>query len=318
MRLKKLLFSLLGIPLFVYLISIVGVDTIVPVLYNIDLGLLALALAITPITLLLKGFKWQYIMKLHGFNYPLLSATRVWTVGMFLGIITPARVGDFMKVFYLKKVEKSTGKCLSSIVIDRFLDLITSLLFAGLGLLWVSWFFETADYLVFLGLLVLSFFAIVFISTKKDLARFVFGPIYRLFVPDKYKKTMKEGFNEFYKSINDLLRMKRELLFSLVFSVAIWLLSIFQLQLLAFAMGIKLAYFYVLIFMSIAVLVELLPISIMGLGTREATLIFLFSLVGLGESQAIAFSIAHLVYAYLLVATIGFVFWLKEPPEIKL
>lgn len=69
--------------------------------------------------------------------------------------------------------------------------------------------------------------------------------------------------------------------------------------------------------MSLVVIIELIPVSISGVGTRDAFLIFVLGLIGIGKESAIAFSLLYLL-TYWFLGLIGFFFWVKEPVKLKL
>ena len=52
-------------------------------------------------------------------------------------------------------------------------------------------------------------------------------------------------------------------------------------------------------------IVEILPLSIMGIGTRDITLIYLLGLNGIGPELAISFS-TGILCLYLIISTMGF------------
>ncbi len=55
---------------------------------------------------------------------------------LYLGNLTPGRAGDFAKVFYLKQdLKLSTGKGITSVLVDRVFDLYLLLVLGGLGIL---------------------------------------------------------------------------------------------------------------------------------------------------------------------------------------
>tara|TARA_Y100000310_G_scaffold250097_1_gene256243 strand:+ start:155 stop:397 length:243 start_codon:yes stop_codon:yes gene_type:complete len=62
---------------------------------------------------------------------------------------------------------------------------------------------------------------------------------------------------------------------------------------------------------------DIIPISVSGLGTREAIAVFLFSLLALSAEQAVAFSLLLFLTGYLLVAFVGYLFFISEPIELK-
>jgi len=60
-------------------------------------------------------------------------------------------------------------------------------------------------------------------------------------------------------------------------------------------------------------LVELIPFSIAGLGTRDATVIYFFGIVGANAAQAVGFSLVYLLIGTYLTALAGFILWLRHP-----
>ena len=62
--------------------------------------------------------------------------------------------------------------------------------------------------------------------------------------------------------------------------------------------------------------VELIPISVSGLGTRDAAVIYFFSLVGVSSAAAVSFSIGYLIVGTYLTAVVGFFIWLRHPVEV--
>jgi uncharacterized membrane protein YbhN (UPF0104 family) len=49
------------------------------------------------------------------------------------------------------------------------------------------------------------------------------------------------------------------------------------------------------------------------MGTREATVIYFFSVVGVGAVDAVGFSLVYVLCGTYLTALAGFVLWLRHP-----
>lgn len=81
----------------------------------------------------------------------------------------------------------------------------------------------------------------------------------------------------------------------------------------AATLGVPVRFGYVLLIMPIVTLVELVPVSVSGLGTRDAVVIYFFSFVGVGSAQAVGFSVAYVLIGTYLTALAGFLFWLRRP-----
>ena len=71
------------------------------------------------------------------------------------------------------------------------------------------------------------------------------------------------------------------------------------------SLGIDLPFIFYLAILPIGTLITLIPISINGLGTREATLISLFALFGIESAKVFSMSIVSLIIAGIIPAIIG-------------
>jgi uncharacterized membrane protein YbhN (UPF0104 family) len=70
---------------------------------------------------------------------------------------------------------------------------------------------------------------------------------------------------------------------------------------------------FLVLIMPIVTLVELIPFTVSGLGTRDATVVYFFSVVGVGGAEAVGFSIAYVLLGTYLTALIGLVLWIRYP-----
>ena len=68
---------------------------------------------------------------------------------------------------------------------------------------------------------------------------------------------------------------------------------------------------------SLVALTDLLPISVAGMGTREATLIAIFSLYLLAPEQAVSFSILYFIVFYLFMIIFSYPFFALSSDKIK-
>jgi uncharacterized protein (TIRG00374 family) len=107
------------------------------------------------------------------------------------------------------------------------------------------------------------------------------------------------NFGEFYSGL-ELLKGRKEHLFAAI-SVGIlsWLVAGIGCYLIALSLSLNISYWYVLISVAISSLIAILPISISGLGTREATFIFLFSIINIVPEEAVSFSLLILAWTWL-------------------
>jgi len=318
MRLSKLL-PIIGIVLFIYIVLTNNPATIWASFLTINPAFLVISIILAFITLFLKGLKWKAIIKLHGMDYPLSSSIKVWSTGLFAGIVTPGRIGDFIRAFYLKRGGGSLGRSLSTVIVDRIIDMVVVLVFALAGIVMMNyWFGSSIISIGLLSVLIIACLVLLYLITKRDFMRIILKPVFRFFVPSKHKEGARVGFHEFYGSIGCLRNRKDGLLVVSLFTVIIWLFSIFQVYMIGLTIGIVFDYVFLLAVMSIVVIIELIPISVSGLGTREAFMILALSLAGIASGTATAFSLLYMILAYWSLAVVGLVFWLNDPVEISL
>jgi uncharacterized membrane protein YbhN (UPF0104 family) len=64
-------------------------------------------------------------------------------------------------------------------------------------------------------------------------------------------------------------------------------------------------------------LVELIPISVSGIGTRDAAVVFFFSVLGIGSAEAVSFSLIYLIFGTYFNALVGFIAWLANPAKLR-
>jgi uncharacterized protein (TIRG00374 family) len=254
---------------------------------------------------------------MHGIDYPLYDCIRVWTIGMFAGIVTPGRAGDVLRSFYLKQKCDKFGQCFSTVAIDRIIDLVVILFFAALGIFMFNFWFGSSLSFAILILFIIFCFGSIYLMTRKHYAKKFLKPIFNFFIPKRFKTRAMIGFHDFYDSMGGLGEKKLQLLMISLLTALMWFLSIFQVQIIGLTIGLSINYFHLLAVMSIVVIIELIPVSISGIGTRDAFMIFSLGLLSIGKESVIAFSLIYLILAYWVVALVGLLFWLRDPIKLN-
>ena len=89
--------------------------------------------------LTLRALRWRLLLNVQGVYLSPQTTWIAYAIGVFCGIVTPGRLGDLAKAFY---VRERTGfdwpRSLSSAVVDRALDIG----FMGLATLWAIFYLE--------------------------------------------------------------------------------------------------------------------------------------------------------------------------------
>jgi len=294
MRLSRLLYAI-GIILFAYIVYSTGPEKILGSLARLNPLLFLLVLAFNAPLIALKALKQNILMRAFGAKIPLFESAKIWLIGYFLSIITPGRSGDFLRSVYLsKQTGVPAGKCLTAVVAERILDLccLFVLGIAGLAILSARFSIQQSALLT-LAALFAAFCAGMPLLANKKAAAFIAKPLLAL-APEGWRKKLRAGFHGFYEGLREYGKNKRALLYASVLTAINWSVSIFQYYLLAVALGLSLSPAFLIIAMPVVLLAEALPISISGIGTRDAAVIFLFSFGGVQAADAVSFSVALL------------------------
>jgi uncharacterized membrane protein YbhN (UPF0104 family) len=80
-------------------------------------------------------------------------------------------------------------------------------------------------------------------------------------------------------------------------------------------LNLELSFFQVVLIMTITSLITLIPISFLGIGTRDVGLLAVFNFFGHTPEQAVALSMALLLLRIAIVF-MGSIFWFIDPPPL--
>jgi len=312
MRLNTRYFALLGLILFAYIIYRVGLSEIYTVILQIDKVYFAVAMLMTFLVVAIKGFKWWLVIKAHNVKYPLLKTIKVWLIGAFVGTLTPARAGEFIKIFYINE-KTSTGRALSTVFVDRVIDMFALFVLTFLGMFSLFiWFGAVYTYIfIAIGIGVI----VLLLLMNKKAMKFVVKPIINTIIPKGKQHHFKNSFDDFYTAISQLKKKKATLAGILILTLGIWVVSISQGYLMIRALGLPVSFTFFLAIAPIVILITVLPISVIGLGTRDASLIFFFSLLGISAASAVGYALLDVLIVWTQ-AMIGAVVWLTDKKEI--
>ncbi|UCH85425.1 MAG: flippase-like domain-containing protein, partial [Candidatus Latescibacterota bacterium] len=132
----------IGLLIFVWIVRGIGVDKIVETFRGIDPKKLLVFPIFTVFIFWIRGWRWWVLMRVVGIECTRWRSSVLWSIGFFAGAITPAKVGDAMRAFYLARdTGRSFGECFVTVFIDRLMDLATVLVAGVITLLIFSYYY---------------------------------------------------------------------------------------------------------------------------------------------------------------------------------
>ncbi len=310
---RKWLFQLIGVLVFVFILFRIDFRTLSEVISNARPVFLIPAVALTVPFVVFKTVRWQSLLSMQGIDYGFRNSFLAYMGSMYLGLVTPGRLGDFAKVLYLRKDRGITvGKGFSSVFVDRLFDLLILVSMACAG--GVA-FALSLDMLTVIFSFVALFVLIVLVFLNERSGKRAVRFLYRLILPKKYIGSTDEQFDAFYEGIREFKRVG--IVAPLTLSLLSYLFFYIQCYLIAVSLNIGISFMDTAFCITTANLISLLPITISGIGTRDATLITLFAVIGLSKEAALSFSIVFLFISNITAALIGAVAWFRKPIDIK-
>jgi uncharacterized protein (TIRG00374 family) len=308
MKISALL-PLVGIFLFVFILLNVNIGQTFQILSKANIWFILLAMSISILSVVIKSLKWRAIIRVYG-EYGLGSSVKSWFMGFSLGMVTPARIGDFSRAYSLKN-KIGLVKGVVTVVVDRILDIAILFCFATISFAsFASILREQFAVFFIISAIFALFLAGVYIFTRKGAAKFLLKPLFYRIVPEKHKSGMSSTFQDFYGSIGSVKR--RTIAYAALLGILAWLATVLQYYLLALSIGLGVSYLFLLLVMPVVLLLDLLPISFAGLGTRDAALILFFSFASIGREYALSFSLLVFIFSYVFIGLIGAAFILRS------
>ena len=305
MNLKKIL-PFIGLSILFLIIYRIGINKIILSLTQPKIPYLILALILSFLSIFTLSFKWSLILKKQGIYLNYLYLTKLYFIGLFYGTITPARAGSLIRAYYLKnKIKKQFGECASSIVLERVFDLSVIFILAITGCLLLINYLTTKT-LLYVIIAFLVFICLFIFLINKKRTKFIFKFIYTFLTPKKFKTLIKDSYDSFYTNIPKLNSLIIPFLFTFINWILVYLVS----YIVAKSLSINVPIYYFIPIYAFSTIIAIIPITIAGLGTRELTLISLFSIFNILPEKVIALSLLSLIIS-LFPAILGFILSLK-------
>jgi uncharacterized protein (TIRG00374 family) len=268
------------------------------ILASIDRGaLLRALLGADPLLLLVAYVTVLPTVPLRAYRWGLLGAEvtgesagsrlSAYAYALFVGVATPGRLGELVKAVYLSRKGLSWGAALSSVLLDRLLDVAFLLLFAAFGLSLLALPLASGIATPVFAVVVVAGVALAFYATRPAPAAFVLRVLGAL-SPARFRARIDALPGDFFAGIQRV--SARALALCCGLTALAWLLTYASNYLLALGLGMTLSFGQIAAISAVCSLIALLPISVLGAGTRDAALIVILARYGYDASQAVAFS----------------------------
>ena len=254
---RMALLAAITVLVFVLLFRSVSLGSVVKLLRAARPLPLIVGIILTPSFPILSAIRWRVVMEGLGQRLSLRESMSMIMACFTLSTFTPSKGGDLARAYFMRS-RAPVSLVLGSVLAERLLDVMSLLLFCLLG----AWIYRWRMLAALAGVL---FLAGVLMTVALLLIR--------LPVPSRFRPKVER--------LLLALRMLRQrpglLSWVLLLTIAHWLVSIVQTWLFYLGLHAPVPLGRVLAALPAAIFVGLLPVTIGGMGTRDATLIRLLA-----------------------------------------
>lgn len=311
MNAKKILFPLrliISAGLLAFLYRRVDPAEFIAVFADVRILPLILLFVLLFLNTAISALKWKWLLAADEIELPLKSLIASYLVGTFFNMFLPSNIGgDAYRVYDIARHSRRTAHSFASVLADRLSGFVALVMIGfAFGLLGLK-LLPDPDVLWIPPLVMLALAFIIGALLQQRLLRWIMGwPVF-----DRLGKIRGFAFG-LLDSVQQYRRAPR------LFSRIMGLSFLFQfsvivcIYLLSEALKLDIPFVYLCVIVPFVLLVEALPISIYGLGIRDATYVFFFTRMELPEVHGLTLALAY-VLATLLYSLSGGVIFLVRP-----
>ncbi len=286
--------------LILYLISRLDLGAVAHNFRSLSPFYLILAGALIFVMVLANALRWKVILKSKDVRVPYWRLVYFYLVGIFFSSILPTSIGgDFARVVAVANATERGADALASVVVERFLGFFILLPVALFSLPFVSDRISEWKLLVIVGCVAIAVFVGAYLMLLRPVARrlaMVLNPLLSILVRFRARERLEKA----YEAVVAYSKYRGTILIALLLSLVARLLWIGGCFVLAQSLEIRSGFMALLLVVPVVELVRMIPISISGLGLREAAFVVMLKQFGVADSKAFTLAVTIYVLFFLL------------------
>ena len=267
-----------------YLLRSIDLGAAVHAMLRVNPWWFAFTLLLVAIDRVVMAIRWLLLLRAAGVDIRAASALRIFLTSSFVGSFLPAGVGaDAARAYEVASRTSRGSQAVASVGIDRVLGLVAIAILGIAGL--AGWAQHVEPQLR------VRLMAAAALGGAATLAIFWVDKLARACLPARWQGT-RWGWRvlRLGDAIGAYRQHPKVLLQVTALSIAVQLVRVFQGYGLGRGLGIQVDLAYYLVFMPVAMLVLLLPVSISGFGLPQAAIVWLLRPVGVPDAESLALS----------------------------
>ena len=130
-------------------------------------------------------------------------------------------------------------------------------------------------------------------------------PVLLFLAPAKLTHQIQTHGHEFYNRLQEQFQPLPRVVAPFLLSLSAWGMALLRAYFCAVALGLPISFLRVLLLIPIVIVIEFIPISFLGIGTREVALFLFFTSPQLTQSALFSYSQVQLLAGPLAVSLLG-------------
>ncbi len=266
-----------------------------------------------------RSWRWHYLLR----PVKLVSTPSIFpivAIGYMGNNIYPARAGEFLRAFVLKRKEDiSISASLATIVVERVFDGVVMLGFVFLNLPELATLTGTSGFIgniqtlaiwgavAFLGVLVVFLAAAMFPAPAEK----VIVKLIKILLPERFQVKANDIVLRFLNGLESL-RSPREAIMVLLTSIVIWLLETGKYWFVMQAFDFQVSFFALMLMNGIVNLATTIPSAPGYVGTFDAPGIAVLTAYGVDQGVAAGYTLVLHAALWLPITLLGAYYMLRE------
>ncbi len=247
----------------------------------------------------ISSLRWQILLK-KDFEAKYFKLFSMYLIGMFFNNFLPTLVGgDLIKTYYLYKQTVKGSVALASIFLDRYSGFTALIFNTVVALIFGHYLLKGTGLTGFFLILVVGFVCASLVIWVDFMHRWAMSILSKI-----HMYGINHKIDDFYKV---LMGYKGHMMgFYKAFGLSVIVQGgvVIAYYILAWGIGMKVPLGYFFLFIPLATVASMVPISLAGLGVREGIFIYLFTKIGTSQEEALSLSLLFF-FATLIISIIG-------------
>ncbi|MFW6231387.1 MAG: lysylphosphatidylglycerol synthase transmembrane domain-containing protein [Nanoarchaeota archaeon] len=295
MKMKKTLRLLFGLAIIALLFWQIGVNDILSSLADLNASYLPVMIIIYLLIIFLGSMNVLVLLSPLKKRVRIADLVRMYAQTWAISSFMPGRLGDFSLAYFLKDKGVSVGESTSLVIVDKMLSVFVVFSLAIIAALRYS---SGQSALIVAGTLITCIAGAIVIINSKPARHMV-----KKYILRKHS-TLFKGFHKSfttYRKRRGVLLVNAGLTLLRTCLATILIITIFH------ALGTSINFLDTLLINAVVMMVRLIPITLNGLGTMEASSVYLFGQVlGVPAGIVAGYAAVNLLLKYGLALCIFF------------